>query len=92
MAEYRQISHSELSQHRKAGDLWLAISGSVYDLSAFTVHPGGLEPLCELGGRDATREFLEQRHGGRELKKIEQFRLGKLLRGGKPVEEAMEDD
>lgn len=87
MAESRPISLRELSQHRKAGNLWVAISGYVYDLSRFTTHPGGLGPLCELGGRDATVEFLEQRHGARELRKIAQFRLGPLIQDKSKLEE-----
>jgi cytochrome b involved in lipid metabolism len=91
MAALRFISQSELSKHRKAGDLWLAISGNVYDLSCFLTHPGGLGPLCELGGTDATSEFLEQRHGARELRKIERFKLGKLVKEAETIEEEMED-
>lgn len=91
MATLRYISKAELTKHRKEGDLWMAISGNVYDLSCFLTHPGGLGPLCELGGRDATCEFIEQRHGVRELRKIERFKLGKLVKEVETIEEEMED-
>lgn len=41
----------ELAKHNKQGDLWLAIHGKVYDVSAFMDdHPGGGDVLVDAAG------------------------------------------
>lgn len=42
----REISVQELRKHNQPGDLWVAVSGIVYNVSAFAnVHPGGAKVL-----------------------------------------------
>lgn len=37
----RAVTREELRQHRAAGDAWIALSGKVYDISAYLgYHPG----------------------------------------------------
>ena len=50
-------SLEELSQHNTRDDLWVAVNGDVYDFSSpkgALFHPGGLPPLLEVAGTDAT--------------------------------------
>ena len=55
MAETRKITKLELEQHKTDGDLWVAISGKVYDLSKFcTKHPGGANIIEENAGKEVT--------------------------------------
>jgi ferredoxin-NADP reductase len=58
------ITIAELMHHNRPHDLWLAIDGVVYDLTAFSAtHPGGLKTLVECAGMPADRRF-SQIHGG----------------------------
>lgn len=48
----------ELSRHNKINDIWLAIRGKVYNVTAYVpFHPGGPEELMKAAGIDATRLF-----------------------------------
>lgn len=74
----RTITSSELAQHQKPGDIWLAINGDVYDVSKFAqLHPGGAKVLEEVGGKDVTEEFYEL-HRHDVLGKYERLKVGKL--------------
>ena len=54
------VRMTEVAQHNKADDLWVIVHDKVYDLTAFSrIHPGGLLPLLNLAGRDATDAFTE---------------------------------
>jgi predicted heme/steroid binding protein len=59
VAPARAISRKELSEHRGRGSLWMAIQGSVYDLSPYMdFHPGGHKTLLDAAGTDATAAFM----------------------------------
>jgi len=74
----KSISASELAKHSKAGDLWLAIDGDVYDASKFArVHPGGAKVLEQLAGNDVTTEFFEL-HRHEVLAKYARLKVGRL--------------
>ncbi|KAG8056475.1 hypothetical protein GUJ93_ZPchr0002g23301 [Zizania palustris] len=52
------ISSDKLCAHAAADDLWICISGDVYDVTAWLPHhPGGDLPLLMLAGQDATDAF-----------------------------------
>eukprot|EP00815_Leptocylindrus_aporus_P000308 CAMPEP_0116059224 /NCGR_PEP_ID=MMETSP0322-20121206/5666_1 /TAXON_ID=163516 /ORGANISM="Leptocylindrus danicus var. apora, Strain B651" /LENGTH=953 /DNA_ID=CAMNT_0003543559 /DNA_START=437 /DNA_END=3298 /DNA_ORIENTATION=+ len=54
----RLISSLELSKHNNSDDCWVAIHGTVYDLTSFAEeHPPGAESIFELAGRDGTEAF-----------------------------------
>ncbi|CAD7972779.1 unnamed protein product [Amoebophrya sp. A25] len=54
------ITSSELAKHNTKDDLWLSISGEVYDLTKFAkLHPGGRVTLLPFAGKDATEKFYE---------------------------------
>jgi delta8-fatty-acid desaturase len=57
--DVRMISSKEMSAHNAADDLWISISGDVYDVTPWLRrHPGGEVPLLTLAGQDATDAFM----------------------------------
>lgn len=55
------ITSTELSKHNKRGDIWVSIHGHVYDVSEFIEsHPGGVDKLMKVAGKDGTRAFRLQ--------------------------------
>uniref|UniRef100_A0A1Q3FWM9 Putative cytochrome b5 reductase 4 n=1 Tax=Culex tarsalis TaxID=7177 RepID=A0A1Q3FWM9_CULTA len=56
----RPVSHTELAEHNKPGDAWMAIRGKVYNVTRYLdFHPGGVDELMRGAGRDATSLFDE---------------------------------
>ncbi|KAE8798373.1 Fatty acid desaturase 2-like protein [Hordeum vulgare] len=59
VVDVRMISTKELQAHAAADDLWISISGDVYDVTPWVRHhPGGEVPLITLAGQDATDAFM----------------------------------
>ncbi len=62
--EDRVISASELARHARPDDCWMAIRGSVYDVTAYLPdHPsraGVVEPWC---GKEATEAYNTKTKG-----------------------------
>jgi cytochrome b involved in lipid metabolism len=57
----RVISPRELAQHRSKESCWMAISGVVYDLTAWhEKHPGGAALIVAKSGRDMTESYIKQ--------------------------------
>lgn len=47
-----------VSKHATAESCWIALYGSVYDVTSFlSSHPGGSKAILRLAGRDATEEY-----------------------------------
>lgn len=77
------IAPAELARHRTPQDCWMAIDGSVYDLSAYLPrHPaddGLLDPWC---GRDASEAYrtklLGRPHSARADRLLQTYRIGRL--------------
>ena len=73
---WRKINTSELKTHDKERDLWISISGKVYDVSKWLdKHPGGDLPLLNLAGQDVTDAFVAY-HPGSTWKYLDQFMIG----------------
>ena len=73
------ISEEELYRHRSKSELWIAIRGKVYDVSAFLDdHPGGPEILQQHGGQDVTHYFEEVFHSPAAEERMKQFYIGHL--------------
>ena len=54
----RAIDSKELGEHRSEESCWMAIDGSVYDLTEFlSKHPGGKAIILKHSGKDATAIF-----------------------------------
>lgn len=52
------VTWAQLQQHGSHDDLWLAVDGEVYDMTAFAgEHPGGPAIILEHAGRDATASY-----------------------------------
>lgn len=52
------MTKQELSRHNKIDDIWIAVRGKVYNVTAYIpFHPGGLDELMRAAGIDATTLF-----------------------------------
>ncbi len=61
----RQVSSAELAQHARFADCWMAIRGSVYDVSTYLPeHPSRPEVVLPWCGREAS-EAYETKNKGR---------------------------
>jgi len=78
---------SEVAQHGKSDDCWLAIEGKVYDVTTFIdggKHPGG-EAILEGCGKDATVLFntrpmgSKTPHSDKARELIKNFEIGRLV-------------
>ncbi|KAL3430615.1 cytochrome b5-like heme/steroid binding domain-containing protein [Aspergillus tetrazonus] len=69
----------DLLIHNKDGDLWLAIDGTVYDLTKFSEeHPGGKKILLGVAGTDASKKYRKY-HGDNILQRYAQeYKIGTL--------------
>ena len=57
---FRKIKPSELKLHKSKESVWSAFNGKVYDLTPYLrFHPGGVDELMRVAGRDGTRLFSE---------------------------------
>ncbi|KAL3458719.1 cytochrome b5-like heme/steroid binding domain-containing protein [Aspergillus heterothallicus] len=72
-------SFDELVLHNKDGDMWLAIDGTVYDLTKFSgEHPGGKKILLGVAGTDASKKYRKY-HGDNILQRYAQeYKIGTL--------------
>ncbi|GMF37706.1 binding protein [[Candida] boidinii] len=53
-----RITKDELSKHNKLDDFWVCIDRKVYDLTSYLdFHPGGVEILKAVAGKDGTALF-----------------------------------
>jgi cytochrome b involved in lipid metabolism len=53
-----RIPPSVLKRHNKRDDIWMALSGKVYNVTAYMpYHPGGEKELMRVAGRDGTKLF-----------------------------------
>ncbi|XP_066300573.1 cytochrome b5 reductase 4-like isoform X1 [Branchiostoma lanceolatum] len=56
----QNVTPEELAKHDKEGDVWTAIRGKVYNVTAYAeYHPGGAEELMRAAGKDGTDLFNE---------------------------------
>ena len=74
----RVISAEELASHSSEADVWVALYGKVYDLTAFAEeHPAGPESITALAGQDGTAAF-EDVHNQQMLSEFESDLVGVL--------------
>jgi cytochrome b involved in lipid metabolism len=71
-------TQSELSKHNQSNDLWVAIQGSVYDLTSYApTHPNGPQSILAVAGTDATGSF-SQYHQPAMLEQAAPYKIGIL--------------
>ncbi|EIN10958.1 cytochrome b5 [Punctularia strigosozonata HHB-11173 SS5] len=59
----KTVTIEELKEHSKKDDLYILISGKVYNVTKFIdEHPGGDEVLLAEAGKDATEAFEDVGH------------------------------
>lgn len=73
----------EVARHDAAEDCWVAIDGSVYDLTEYLPrHPAAPEVLSEWCGLEATEGMRtkgrNRRHSDRAWRLLERYRIGIL--------------
>ncbi|MBP7768791.1 cytochrome b5 domain-containing protein [Candidatus Woesebacteria bacterium] len=70
---------ADVQLHNTASDCWMAIDGSVYDVTSFiSQHPS---PLITTGcGKDASAAFAAERkhNGGRAQAELTRLKIGQL--------------
>lgn len=73
------IPMSEVARHNTVDSLWVVIQGEVYDLTGWaSLHPGGLDTLLSVAGRDATQDWLASEHSGMADVYRLNFRIGRV--------------
>lgn len=73
---------AQVAQHKTEADCYTAISGAVYDLTAFvTKHPGGDRAIFKICGIDGTSAFQNQ-HGGqqKQMELLATFKIGVVVK------------
>eukprot|EP00005_Dracoamoeba_jomungandri_P001187 CAMPEP_0174249840 /NCGR_PEP_ID=MMETSP0439-20130205/180_1 /TAXON_ID=0 /ORGANISM="Stereomyxa ramosa, Strain Chinc5" /LENGTH=145 /DNA_ID=CAMNT_0015329755 /DNA_START=61 /DNA_END=498 /DNA_ORIENTATION=- len=80
MSEKKKVyTLEEVSKHVDVDDLWLAIDGKVYDVTAFLEeHPGGDGVLLDNAGTDSTEAFDDVGHSEDAIETLKQFYIGDL--------------
>ncbi|QLQ16050.1 MAG: cytochrome b5 domain-containing protein [Micropruina sp.] len=71
---------AEVRQHASTSSCWVAVDGSVYDLTGWiSRHPGGPDRIVPLCGTDASGAFHAQ-HGNQAEpnQRLAEFRIGRL--------------
>lgn len=74
---------ADIAPHKDAKSCWVAVDGSVYDLTSFVgQHEGGDIAILSLCGRDGSADFHEQHGmGGREQQAVfAKYRIGALTK------------
>lgn len=74
------IGIAEVAQHDDSASCWVAVEGTVYDLTEWVPqHPGGPDRILGVCGTDATETFTEQ-HQGQALpvEQLTRFAIGTL--------------
>ncbi|KAI8800849.1 FMN-dependent dehydrogenase-domain-containing protein [Cladochytrium replicatum] len=82
------VSWEELAKHATQADCWVAIHGTVYDLTAFLKeHPGGAKVILREAGKDGTKAF-DQIHPKDIISRMlsDDRRIGALTTAPAPVE------
>ncbi len=58
MSATKLYGWEEIVQHRTEASCWVIIQNNVVDVTDFlSKHPGGVDPILQMGGRDTTNMF-----------------------------------
>lgn len=76
----KEFTMEEVGKHTTDEDLWVALHGKVYNVTAFLdEHPGGPEIIKENAGKDVTEEFEEVYHTDSARKLLVDMFVGNVL-------------
>ncbi|PWV13465.1 putative cytochrome b5 [Trypanosoma cruzi] len=87
MSEARlpKYAWEEIRKHNTDKDCWVVLYGRVLDVTKFlSQHPGGIDPINDLGGYDITNSFESIGHSSRALVLSKEFIVGDLDKDSKP--------
>ncbi|KAI8064576.1 acyl-CoA dehydrogenase/oxidase [Gongronella butleri] len=74
----KTFTREEVARHASEEDMWIIIDTVVYDITRFVdMHPGGLFPLLEVAGKDATDAFYSM-HKQDVLLKYNRYKIGSI--------------
>ncbi|KAI9251067.1 acyl-CoA dehydrogenase/oxidase [Sporodiniella umbellata] len=74
----KTFSREEVKKHSSEDDMWIIIDSFVYDMSEFIdIHPGGVAPILDYAGKDATDAFYGL-HRQEVLIKYERYKIGSI--------------
>ncbi|CAL4137200.1 unnamed protein product, partial [Meganyctiphanes norvegica] len=77
-----EVTPRELAKHNKPGNAWMALKGTVYNVSAYTeFHPGGVDELMRGVGTDATQLFNEVHKWVNFESMLQKCVVGRLVEG-----------
>lgn len=69
----------EIRKHNTDKDCWVVLYDDVLDVTKFlNDHPGGLDPINDLGGYNITNSFESIGHSEFAIKKTKEYIIGKL--------------
>ncbi|KAJ8719381.1 hypothetical protein PYW08_011556 [Mythimna loreyi] len=72
----------EVRKHNTRTSPWFVIRNEVYDVTKFLAeHPGGLDPLVEAAGQDATIAFDDVGHSDSARVMMRKYKIGTLAKG-----------
>lgn len=79
-AQDGEIGIAEVAQHGDSASCWIAVEGTVYDVTAWVPdYPGGPAGLLAICGTEATEAFAEQQGDSAESTELlSQFAIGAL--------------
>ncbi|EMC99512.1 hypothetical protein BAUCODRAFT_29858 [Baudoinia panamericana UAMH 10762] len=81
MADGKEFTYSDISEHTSKRDLYLVVHDKVYNASSFVdEHPGGEEVLLDVGGQDATEAFEDVGHSDEAREILNGLLIGNLKR------------
>mmetsp|Transcript_4349 Transcript_4349/g.12563 ORF Transcript_4349/g.12563 Transcript_4349/m.12563 type:complete len:132 (+) Transcript_4349:1067-1462(+) len=65
----RVVTREELAAHNTAKDCWIGLHGRAFNVTGWLDdHPGGVEVILSLAGKDATADFDEVGHSSDALR------------------------
>ncbi|ONM41438.1 Delta(8)-fatty-acid desaturase 2 [Zea mays] len=74
----KRVTSAEMARHCGEGDVWVAVQGKVYDVTAWLPHhPGGDLPLLSLAGQDVTDAFVAY-HPASAWRVLDRYRVATL--------------
>ncbi|KAH9876676.1 hypothetical protein J1614_003808 [Plenodomus biglobosus] len=81
MADLKEYTYSDVSEHNTKKDLFIVVHDKVYNVSGFVdEHPGGEEVMLDVGGQDSTEAFEDVGHSDEARAILDGMLVGTLKR------------